>query len=141
MNPPIQIVPNLAVADVERSIAFYRDVLGMRVTMTVDANQNYSMEEPVEKPVFAVLDLEGATLMVQEVGNLAGELPGFPRAVPEQPTGTIYFRMHDPDAVAARARGDQRLKGPEVTWYRMREVYLRDPDGHVVCVGNRAEES
>lgn len=33
------IIPNLVVTDIVRSIAFYRGVLGMELTMTVSANR------------------------------------------------------------------------------------------------------
>ena len=31
------------------------------------------------------------------------------------------------------------LVAPRVNWSGMREPYLRDPDGHVLCIGTVAE--
>ena len=53
------IIPNLVVADIDRSIAFYRDLLGMTVTMSVDADQGYSPNELRENSVFAGLECNG----------------------------------------------------------------------------------
>ena len=129
------IVPNLAVSDLARSLTFYTDVLGMTVTMTVDAAQNFAHGEILPEAVFATLDLDGSMLMLQQVESLAAEVPGVARERPVARNSTVYFRGSDPDVVATRLESGSLLKGPEEQWYGMREVYLTDPDGHVLCVG------
>lgn len=48
------IVPNLMVTDLERSVAFYRDVLGMTVAFVVGPDRQVS--EGPEGGVFATLE-------------------------------------------------------------------------------------
>lgn len=129
------IVPNLMVADMARSLGFYRDVLGMTLTVGVTADRQMVMDPADPAIVFAVLEWNGAQLMLQTVASMAAELPVFdPQQVPA-PAGTIYFRDLDPDAVVGRVPADRIVKGPVTQWYGMKEVYLRDPDGHIVCLG------
>ena len=129
------IVPNLMVTDMERAIAFYRDVIGMTVTMTLSADQQMLSGNSAEGAVFATLEWNGAQLMLQSNASLAAELPVFAADQTPVPGGTIYFRGLHPDAVSDRIDADQIVKGPFLQWYGMRELYLRDPDGHIVCLG------
>ncbi|MCG8490240.1 MAG: hypothetical protein MI743_01385, partial [Sneathiellales bacterium] len=51
-------------------------------------------------------------------------------------SGTIYLRGFSPDAILSRLPSEQILRGPVQQWYGMRELYFRDPDGYILCVGN-----
>ena len=104
------IVPNLMVRDMGRSVRFYRDILGMTPTVTVSPEREVGWPGGASEAAFAVLEWDGAQLMLQTVESLAGELavsaPDHARA----PFGTIYFRGLHPGSV-------------------------RDPDGYVICLG------
>jgi len=129
------IIPNLMVTNMRRSLAFYRDILGMSVSMMVSAEREILPDDNGDNIVFATLEWDGAQLMLQTVASLAAELPPF--ATVQQPafTGTIYFRDFHPDRVRERVTEDLIVKGPLLQWYGMKELYLRDPDGHIVCLG------
>jgi len=129
------IVPNLMVTEMTRSIAFYRDVIGMTVTMMMSTDRH--MLEPGQEAaaIFTLLDCEAGQLMLQTNESLAGELSVFQPDQRPAPAGTIYFRGMEPEPVHERADPEHVLKGPFVQWYGMKEVYLQDPDGHVICIG------
>jgi len=130
------IVPNLMVTDIRRSIEFYRDKLGFSVATTVSADRSFATGgEIVNDPVFAVLEWESAQLMLQTVGSLAGELSVFSADQAPQPSGTVYLRGFKPDDAAGRLSEGDVIKGPDISWYGMKELYVRDPDGHVICLG------
>src|SRR5207245_713579 len=63
----------LAVADVERSLAFYRDRLGFEVEATYD------------DPSYATLALAGMRLSLAEQGHPADDRPGVAMAAPTDP--------------------------------------------------------
>lgn len=134
------IIPNLIVADMDRSIAFYRDLLGMKVAMSVDADQGYSPDGLRENSVFAAVEWDGAQLMLQTRDSMAEEMPEFGNAAPATHWGTVFFRGYDPTDVAERVPAEHHVKGPEVTWYGMNELTLRDPDGHLVTLATPAGE-
>ena len=128
------IIPNLLVADMDRSIAFYRDLLGMEVTMSVDAEQGYSEGELRPGSIFAGLQWQGAQIMLQTRDSLREELTEVEVGAPGGIWGTVFIRGYDPSEVAAEAAPEAVIRGPEVTWYGMRELTLRDPDGHLVTL-------
>ena len=129
------IVPNLMVSDMARSVRFYRDTLGMTLTMTVSPDRDVGWPGDVGGAAFAVLEWDGAQLMLQTVESLAGELPVFAPEHRPVPSGTIYFRGMHPDSVRDRVGDEDVVKGPERSWYGMMEMYVQDPDGYVVCIG------
>ncbi|MEM9168688.1 MAG: VOC family protein [Pseudomonadota bacterium] len=130
------IIPNLMATDLGRSIAFYRDVVGMAFVFGVSATrEDLDETAAAARGVFAVMAIDGAQLMLQTPASLAEDLDFFAGVDAPGPAGTVYIRDVDPDAVAARAPAGSLIKGPEQAWYGMREAYLRDPDGHIICVG------
>ncbi|MEM8785781.1 MAG: VOC family protein [Pseudomonadota bacterium] len=129
------IVPNLAVSDVARSVAFYRDVVGLKLMGAVTADRQ--MVEHEAGTVFAIMVDGEFQLMLQQRASLAEDADNQAGVTGAPFGGTVYFRDLDPDAVLARAKAASVIKGPEQQWYGMREVMLRDPDGHVVCIGKR----
>lgn len=130
------IVPNLVVADVARSVAFYRETLGFSLETSVAADQSYVQgDDCIDNPVFAIVSWAEGQLMLQTAASLAGDVPGVPEFATPHLTGAIYLRGLDPDAVATKLNDDAIVKGPETSWYGMRELYLRDPDGYLLCLG------
>ena len=132
------IVPNLMVTDMRRSIAFYRDTLGMKLTMTVSPNRDVKMDDDTgdgAEAAFATLEWRGDQIMLQTVASLAEDVPAFAPDQEPSPGGTIYIRGFHPDTIKDRVALEQVVKGPERSWYGMLELYLRDPDGHIICLG------
>lgn len=114
-----QLVPMASVADVERSIAFYRH-LGFEVGDTF-------APEGATRPVWAWLYSEGAQLMVA-----AADKP----VVAEQQR--VLFYVHTDDVAAAHKElAEAGLNPGRITtpFYAPRgEFQLNDPDGYVVMV-------
>ncbi|MEM9715211.1 MAG: VOC family protein [Pseudomonadota bacterium] len=130
------IFANLMVTDILKSATFYKDVLSMEVTFYVDSQfkDHQHPPEPAADLILASLKLGDAQLMLQKDSSLIEELPEFAGKSPAL-TGTIYFRDLSVDDTAARLSPDQIVKGPFTQWYGMREIYFKDPDGYMICVG------
>lgn len=126
------IIPNLMVSNMVRSFTFYRGLLGLSVEIAVSSNRQPLPDTDGSNVAFAILSASGGQLMLQTVDSLRGEHPG----LPSRPgfTGTIYFRDLDPETIVGRADPDIIVKPVELQWYGMREAYLRDPDGYLVCI-------
>ena len=84
----------LAVADVERSVAFYRDAIGLEVEALYD------------DPPYATLALAGARLSLAEQGHPADDRPGVAMAAPADPVArrTSCSCVEVDDARAEHAR-------------------------------------
>ena len=68
------IVPNLLVTDMARSFQYYRDILGMTLTMTVSPEREVGWPGEASGAAFAMLEWDWAQLMLQTVESLAGSL-------------------------------------------------------------------
>ena len=130
--------PNLMVTDVAASLAFYATGLGGTIGFTVDGDHNSNMDgDIIDGAIFASVKLGESEMMLQERGNLAADAPeAF--CVDDEPGATmsLYVRVDDVDAVLARLGEVEVVKPMQVTWYGMKEIWVRDPDGYVVTIGS-----
>ncbi len=118
-----KLTPNLIVADVSRSVAFYCDVLGFERGMSV----------PDEPPfVFASVTHGGIEIFFNQQKAAAEDLAVF--AGPIGGSLTLFIETDDLNAVYERAKkaGAPIAMEPKDQFYGMREFILRDPDGWMV---------
>jgi lactoylglutathione lyase len=108
----------LFVGDLERSIAFYRDVVGLQFRLRGDG--------------YAEFATEGTRFGLYERGRLP-ELIGREPTV-SGPGGEVVFLVEDVDAEAERlqAAGAAILSGPVDRAWGHRTLHVEDPDGFVV---------
>jgi len=115
----------LAVADVQRSLAFYRDRLGFEV------------EAMYDDPPYATLALAGMRLSLAEQGHPADDRPGVAMAAPADPSrANVVLVVEVDDARAEHGRlsdaGVRFLAEPfEPPWGGCR-FFCIDPDGYLV---------
>ena len=120
--------PCLMVADVVRAHAYYAEKLGF-----------VSPRMWGDPPTFCIARRDGLELMLAEVE------PGKPVHPNAENEGRIdaYFWVRDADELYAEfaAKGADMVCEPEDQVYGMREILVRDPDGHVLCFGHGVEGS
>jgi catechol 2,3-dioxygenase-like lactoylglutathione lyase family enzyme len=115
----------LAVADVGRSLAFYRDRLGFEVEALYD------------DPPYATLTLAGTRLSLAEQGHPADDRPGVAMTAPADPSqANVVLVVEVGDAHAEHRRlaaaGVDFLAEPyEPPWGGCR-FFCVDPDGYLV---------
>lgn len=115
----------LAVADVERSVAFYSECLGFEVDARYD------------DPPYATLTRNGVRLSVAEQGHPAPDRPGITMAVPSDTTRlpvVLILEVDDVRSLHAQlaAAGVSFLAEPwEAPWGGVR-FFVVDPDGYLV---------
>ena len=115
----------LAVSDFERSLAFYRDTLGLEV------------EALYEEPPYATLVSAGARLSLAEQGHPAEDRPGVAMTAPEDASRAnvvIVLEVEDARAVHLELErtGTRFLADPyEPPWGGCR-FFCIDPDGYLV---------
>jgi lactoylglutathione lyase len=109
----------LFVGDLERSTAFYRDVIGLPFKLHGDGYVEFA----TEGTRFGLYDRN----RLQELTGQDGEAPG-------RPGGEVVLRVGDVDAEAQRLReaGVRVLKGPVDRAWGHRTLHVEDPDGFVV---------
>ena len=129
--------PNLMVTDMDASLRFYHEVVGLPIAFCVDADQSTDMSgEVVPGAVFATLRAGETELMLQDRVSLAEDAPVVTPDTPPAGTFTLYFRVDDVDEVVARMPESHEVVKPlQMTWYGMKEIWVRDPDGYVITIG------
>src|SRR5262245_37729996 len=115
--------PNLIVANVERSVAFYVDVLGFERGMTV----------PKESPwVFASVVSGSVEVFFNDPAAALKEYPLF-AGRPIGATGTLFIDVERVEELYERLKAVTTIVMPFVTqWYGMKEFAIADPDGYVI---------
>jgi len=123
-----KITPNLVVASVERSIAFYRDILGFTVTMTV----------PEEGPhVFAAVSSGPIEVFFNAIASAVAEYPAF-KDRPIGGTLTLFMEVvHIHEAYAALRDKVNIVMPLEKKWYGVTEFAFEDPDGYLLTYAER----
>lgn len=126
---PPRLIPELDVADLDRSSAFYVDTIGFRIAFA----------RPEER--FVYLDLDGVHLMLEEA---AGPGRRFHTAPLEHPYGrgvNLQIEVDDVDGIHARVEqaGAVLVVPLEERWYRHdrresgnRQFVVADPDGYLL---------
>lgn len=132
-----KIRPNLMVSDIRKSIAFYRDKLGFAVQFRVPLENEVLMEDdPARELRFASLVLGDIELFLQSRTSLAADVPAFAPDMALGASMTLYMDCDDVDALYEQLKDSADIvKPPETSWYGMRELYIRDPDGYVLAFG------
>jgi uncharacterized glyoxalase superfamily protein PhnB len=125
-----KLTPNLLVANVERSLAFYVDTLGFERGMTV----------PDQSPlVFASVSSGPVEIFLNDAATAVKEYPGF-GGRPIGATGTLFIEMDGVDALHDQLKPSVTIVMPIVTqFYGMREFAIEDPDGYVITFAERVE--
>jgi lactoylglutathione lyase len=123
-----KLTPNLLVADVERSLAFYADTLGFERGMTV----------PDASPfVFASVSSGPVEVFFNDAAAAVKEYPAF-SGKPIGATGTLFIEVDGVDALHDRLKSAVKVVMPLVTqFYGMREFAIEDPDGYVITFAER----
>jgi catechol 2,3-dioxygenase-like lactoylglutathione lyase family enzyme len=121
--------PNLIVSDLNRSLAFYRDVLGFSVVTTV----------PDKPPfVFAMLQSGAVEIFLNDAAAAIKEHPAWAGQPMVAFGHSLFIEVDGIDDLHARLVGRAPVWMPIVTrWYGMREFGVADPDGYLITFAQR----
>ena len=124
-----RMTPMLICDDVQKSIKFYTDVIGLEVTSRMDDVGNSG---------WAHLSSGGVNLMLASPSYL----PKMPKVEGRFDQALYYFYTDDVDALRRRICEAGHKPGEIVErFYGLREFELTDPDGHHLLFGQEAPES
>ena len=126
-----KLTPNLLVADVERSLAFYTNVLGFERGFTV----------PEQSPfVFGSVVSGAIEIFFNERETAAKEYPTF-AGKPLGISGTIFIELQGSGGIEPlhdRLKEAASIVMPLVKqWYGIKEFAIADPDGYVITFAER----
>jgi catechol 2,3-dioxygenase-like lactoylglutathione lyase family enzyme len=123
-----KLTPNLVVSSVEKSLAFYRDVLGFSVEATV----------PPDGPlVFAALQHGPIELFLNAPEPSYAEYPSLAKR-PIGGTLTLFIEVDGIRGIHDALEEKAAIVAPlEKKWYGMTEFAITDPDGWVITFAEK----
>lgn len=123
-----KLTPNLVVRDVEASLKFYRDVLGLETGMTVPEKTPY---------VFASVTNGAVEIFFNDQKVVAAEYPKLAAKIGA--SLTLYMEVDSLQEVLERAKkAGATISMPVIEqFYGMREFAFEDVDGYTVTIAER----
>jgi catechol 2,3-dioxygenase-like lactoylglutathione lyase family enzyme len=123
-----KLTPNLIVSDVARSAAFYRDVLGFTVAVTVPEAPPY---------VFAIVQSGPVEVFLNAPEPAIAEYPAF-KDRPIGGTLTLFIEVVDVARAHAGLQSRVKIVMPlEHKWYGSTEFAFENPDGYLITFAER----
>jgi glyoxylase I family protein len=135
MNVQVKgMAPLLQVFDMQRSVGFYRDVLGFKLVSTSQPGPDF---------YWALLERDGVELMLNTAYDEGKRPPNpDPKRVAAHDDTCLYFSCPNVDGMYAQLSAKNvKLSPPSVAPYGMKQLYLRDPDGFGICFQWAANQS
>jgi len=127
-----KITPNLIVSSVERSLAFYTDVLGFTRALTVPDESPFVFASVTSGPI--EIFFNDRSTVTKESPQMAGLAFGG--------GNTMFIEIDGIDALHDRITASVSIVMPIHTqWYGMREFAITDPDGYVITFAQRVASS
>ena len=125
-----KLTPNLIVSSVERSLAFYCDVLGFSRTATV----------PEQSPfVFAIVQSGSVEIFFNAREAAIEEYPALAK-LPIGGTLTLYMEVSGVAKLYDDLKSRVKVTMPlEKKFYGVTEFAFEDPDGYVITFAERTE--
>jgi catechol 2,3-dioxygenase-like lactoylglutathione lyase family enzyme len=124
--------PDLVVTDVERSVRFYREALGLSELDRVPGPNG---------PLWVMLSREGFQIMLESAQN--PDLKDFLAKHGPRPRATITLYVSTPNVASEESRlkkAGVAFDGPVTRPYGMKEVSFEDPDGYCWTIGEKVSD-
>ena len=115
--------PNLIVADVNRSVKFYKDVLGFTQIASVPESGTYN---------WAMVLRGSITIMFQTLASIKEDVPLL-QLSEGRSAATFYIKVKGLDELMKSITAKMKLSVDlRTTFYNEREFAVNDPDGNVI---------
>ncbi len=123
----MKLTPVLFVKEIEPCLTFWVDQLGFQKAVEVPDGPQLG---------FVILVKDNVEVMLQTYSSAEKDVPSQAKET-RKSTTFMYVEVSDLDETV------QKLKKPDIvmpmrkTFYRMREISVREPGGHIVCFASR----
>jgi len=126
-----KLTPNLIVSNVEKSLAFYTNVLGFTRGMTVPEQSPFVFASVTSGPV--EIFFNDRSTITKESPQMSGLAFGG--------GNTMFIEIDGIDALHDRIKPQVSIAMDIHTqWYGMREFAITDPDGYVITFAQRVAQ-
>jgi Glyoxalase/Bleomycin resistance protein/Dioxygenase superfamily len=123
----MKITPVLMLEEIEKSLPFWVDRMGFAKTVDVPEGDRLG---------FVILVHDGAELMLQTIESVRKDTPQFVPAGNSHDVG-LFIEVEDFADILKRLEGYPTALPERTTAYGMREIGVREPNGHIVIFAAR----
>ena len=117
------LMPNLMVKDVNKTVDFYKNVLGFNVLQTVPKNENY---------VFAIVNANSVLISFQEEKSIKEEYSQL-SAFPQGGCFTLYIHVTDIKKYFEKVKGKAKIaKEMHDTPHGSKDFAVEDCNGYIL---------
>jgi lactoylglutathione lyase len=123
-----KLTPNLVVRNVETSLKFYREILGLEQAMTVPDQSPY---------IFAAVSNGSVEIFFNDQKTVAHEYPKLAATIGA--SLTLYMEVDNlPEVLSRVQKAGAKISMPVTDqFYGMKEFAFEDPDGYTITIAQR----
>lgn len=137
-----KLTPNLMVKDVRESVKFYTQNLGFTLNMAV-AKDSQKIENELEEGknyVYAMVSRDEVFFMLMEKSIFEADLEML-KGKDIGASLSFYIDVNNLDEIYSSIKDKiEIVKDLHTTWYGMREFYIKDIDGYILCFAGEAKK-
>ena len=135
-----KLTTNMMVDDVNRTVEFYRNVLGFEFVMGVpeDSQEIVTAKQNDQALGFAIVKCDNVEMMFQAKKSLAREIPEF-SGMKIGGSLTFYVQVDNVEGLYEELKEKVTIiRDLQTTFYGTREFYIRDCNGYVLTFAQGA---
>lgn len=136
-----KLTPNLMISDVNKTVEFYKNNLGFELVMATTETQDAVLTDIPEgkKVVYALMKNDSVEIMFQTEKSLKEDVPAF-KNVRIGASISLYIEVENVEDFYNKIKEKvEVVKDLFTTWYGMKEFYIRDSNGYVLCFAQQAQ--
>lgn len=135
-----KLTPNFAVGNIEKTVVFYRDVLGFKLEMAVPEDKS-GIETELNKNksyVYAMMKRDGVEFMFQRTDSIGEDIPPL-KGMKHGASVSFYMEVEGIEALyqELNSKKAEVVKKLGTVWYGMQEFYIRDCNGYILGFAER----
>ena len=136
-----KITPDLMVSDISKTVRYYVDKLGFELCMLVPEGEN-CLEEKMSSSrryVYAMVKRDGVFMMFMRRDVYGEDIKALKNA-DIGASASFYIDVEDVNGLydAYEKKAVEIIREISLTWYGMKEFYIRDCNGYILGFGERA---
>ncbi|MGH1541363.1 MAG: VOC family protein [Arenicella sp.] len=136
------LVPNLMVDNITDTVDFYTNKLGFRLNMSVTEDKTgfHDQLQSDKDYIWAHVINGPVEIMLQRRDSFERDVPAL-QGADIGAAATIYIRVKQVSSLFQQYTdaGIDVVKPLQTTWYGMKEFYITDNNGYVLCFGEMDE--
>ncbi len=136
-----QLVPNFAVQNIKDTVVFYQEHFGFKLIEAVSESLDGTDKVLADNKeyLFAMMKKDNIELMFQRSDSFKADVV-LSETDKIGASASFYMHAEGIDELYAYLKG-KKLEMTELktTWYGMKEFYIKDLNGYILCFAEKAE--